>query len=63
VRFLDYIPLVLPWAGVSLIVWLTRRNGEWHGTGDGSMRRFKDGKFETRLLTGDELKAWQREQW
>jgi hypothetical protein len=47
---------------VLLCLHLERRDGRWHQAGHGTMKRFKDGKWESRPLNRDEIEAWRSEQ-
>lgn len=42
---------------------LKERDGNWHEAGNGVMRRFRNGRFETRPMRQEETEAWQNEQW
>ena len=61
----DWLWLLGPGSLIILVAYLhiKERDGKWHRAGDGMMRRFRNGKFETRPLNQDEINAWQAEQW
>jgi hypothetical protein len=61
----DYLLLLVPAALAALLTYLhlETRNGYWHRAYDGTMERFKNGKWESRPMSCDEIEAWQDEQW
>ena len=58
----DYLLLLAP-AALLTYLHLATRNGNCHRADDGTMKRFKNGKWESRPLSCDEIEAWQNEQW